>query len=181
MVKHIRAARPGSALIANRGEWSWSDHAACQAEDVDVFFDGDDTQARDICMTCPTTVRETCLDYAISRPEKYGVWGGFTPDEREAERRNRLRGRRPRYSPPSLSKVLETPKSTTPEESAHLVAEMFDAGYTARQITEASGVSLRALTRLRKDVLPETVFRSTEDKLRAAHQVLVGSRSKEAA
>jgi WhiB family transcriptional regulator, redox-sensing transcriptional regulator len=36
-------------------------------------------------------VRNECLDYAISRPEKYGTWGGLNEDERASERRRRMR------------------------------------------------------------------------------------------
>ncbi|HEX3827166.1 MAG TPA: WhiB family transcriptional regulator, partial [Sporichthyaceae bacterium] len=32
-----------------------------------------------------------CLNYALSRPEKYGVWGGLNEEERAAERRRRMR------------------------------------------------------------------------------------------
>ena len=31
------------------------------------------------------------LNYALTRPEKYGTWGGLNEDERSAERRRRMR------------------------------------------------------------------------------------------
>ena len=46
-------------------------------------------KAKQICMGCP--VRTECLDYAVSRPEKYGTWGGLNEDERASERRRRMR------------------------------------------------------------------------------------------
>jgi len=46
-------------------------------------------KAKQICMGCP--VRTECLDYAVSRPEKYGMWGGLNEDERASERRRRMR------------------------------------------------------------------------------------------
>ncbi|KII00545.1 transcription factor WhiB [Streptomonospora alba] len=46
-------------------------------------------KAKEICAQCP--VRTECLDYAISRPEKYGTWGGLNEDERASERRRRMR------------------------------------------------------------------------------------------
>ena len=46
-------------------------------------------KAKAMCASCP--VRTECLDYAISRPEKYGTWGGLNEDERASERRRRMR------------------------------------------------------------------------------------------
>ena len=79
--------------------WSWQDDAACRGESLDLFFpmDGErgagrdvrERKAKEICAQCP--VRSECLDYAISRPEKYGTWGGLNEDERASERRRRMR------------------------------------------------------------------------------------------
>ncbi len=46
--------------------------------------------ARAICRACP--LRVECLNYAMSVPERYGMWGGLT----ESERDTLLRGKRPR-------------------------------------------------------------------------------------
>jgi WhiB family transcriptional regulator, redox-sensing transcriptional regulator len=82
-----------------RPNWGWQDAAACRGTDVVLFFgpDGERQPERDIrerkakalCASCP--VRNECLDYAISRPEKYGTWGGLSEDERASERRRRMR------------------------------------------------------------------------------------------
>jgi WhiB family redox-sensing transcriptional regulator len=79
--------------------WGWQDGAACRGEDLLLFFgpDGErqperelrEAKAKAVCMRCP--VRGECLDYAVSRPEGSGTWGGLDPDERHAERRRRLR------------------------------------------------------------------------------------------
>ncbi len=79
--------------------WGWQDSAACRGEALSLFFgpDGErqpereirERKAKAICAQCP--VRQECLDYAVSKPEKYGVWGGLNEDERAAERRRRLR------------------------------------------------------------------------------------------
>jgi len=42
-----------------------------------------------VCASCP--VRAECLNYAVSRPEKYGTWGGLNEEERASERRRRMR------------------------------------------------------------------------------------------
>ncbi|HZT65546.1 MAG TPA: WhiB family transcriptional regulator [Acidimicrobiales bacterium] len=70
---------------------SWRHRAACQGVDPDVFFpvsDEDAADAKAICGVCP--VREACLEYALARRERDGVWGGAT----ERERRRILRQRR---------------------------------------------------------------------------------------
>ncbi len=89
--------RPSAVLP--RPSWGWQDQAACRDQDVIIFFgpDGERQPERDrrearseaLCAGCP--VRVDCLNYALSRPEKYGVWGGLSEDERAAERRRRMR------------------------------------------------------------------------------------------
>jgi WhiB family redox-sensing transcriptional regulator len=79
-------------------DWSWQDFAACSGEPLVLFFgpDGERQPERDlrerkakaICARCP--VASECLDYALSRPEKYGVWF-LNEDERASERRRRQR------------------------------------------------------------------------------------------
>jgi WhiB family redox-sensing transcriptional regulator len=79
--------------------WGWQENAACRGEDITVFFgrDGEtraerearEPETKKICDRCP--VHAECLDYAVSRPEKYGTWGGLNEDQRGAERRRRLR------------------------------------------------------------------------------------------
>ena len=82
-----------------RPNWGWQDDAACRGKEVVLFFgpDGERQPERDIrerkakvvCASCP--VRAECLGYAVSRPEKYGTWGGLNEDERASERRRRMR------------------------------------------------------------------------------------------
>src|SRR5713226_8446014 len=87
------------SAVLPRPNWGWQDAAACRGEDLLLFFgpDGErqpereirERKAKAICAACP--VRLECLDYAVSRPEKYGTWGGLNEDERSAERRRRMR------------------------------------------------------------------------------------------
>ena len=82
-----------------RTNWAWQDAAACRGKEILLFFgpDGERQPERDVrerkakavCASCP--VRAECLAYAISRPEKYGVWGGLNEEERASERRRRMR------------------------------------------------------------------------------------------
>lgn len=82
-----------------RAEWGWQDAAACRGQDLTLFFgvegergaerENRERKAKQVCAFCPA--RQACLDYAVSRPEKYGVYGGLTEDERASERRRRMR------------------------------------------------------------------------------------------
>jgi WhiB family redox-sensing transcriptional regulator len=70
---------------------SWRQRAGCRGVDPDVFYPASDEEAeaaKAICAVCP--VKEPCLEYALSRRERDGVWGGAT----ERERRRMIRQRR---------------------------------------------------------------------------------------
>jgi WhiB family transcriptional regulator, redox-sensing transcriptional regulator len=69
----------------------WRQRAACRGVDPDIFFPVTDEEAEDaqaICRGC--SVREACLEWALSSRERDGVWGGAT----ERERRRMIRQRR---------------------------------------------------------------------------------------
>jgi WhiB family redox-sensing transcriptional regulator len=70
----------------------WRDRAACRGADTDLFFpDGasgpalrETERVKLICRQCP--VRAMCLDWALDRGVAFGIWGGYTEDERRAIR-----------------------------------------------------------------------------------------------
>lgn len=60
---------------------SWMSKAACIDHDTEVFYpESGDTKAAKkaitICKSC--SVRDECLYHALTSPESFGVWGGFT-------------------------------------------------------------------------------------------------------
>lgn len=71
----------------------WTDRAACRGEDPETFFpiseDGPGraqvARAKGICRGCPVSVQ--CLDEALARGERAGIWGGMTTEERRQLRR----------------------------------------------------------------------------------------------
>lgn len=68
--------------IANREPWQ--DQALCAQVDPEIFFpdkSGSARQAKAICATCPVQTR--CLEFALERNERYGVFGGMTERERQ--------------------------------------------------------------------------------------------------
>jgi WhiB family redox-sensing transcriptional regulator len=70
---------------------AWRQRAACRGVDPDIFYpvsDEDAADAKAICAQCP--VQGACLEWALTRREHDGVWGGAT----ERERRRIIRRRR---------------------------------------------------------------------------------------
>lgn len=54
---------------------------ACRISDPELFFRVDDEDhAVAICGVCP--IRLECLNHALNKPERFGVWGGTTESER---------------------------------------------------------------------------------------------------
>lgn len=69
---------------------AWQDLANCRGADVDIFFPdrGASTRgAKEICAACQ--VQSECLDYAVTRGEKFGIWGGLSERERRKIRKQR--------------------------------------------------------------------------------------------
>lgn len=63
--------------------WQWD--ALCAQTDPDSFFPekgGSTREAKRICEDCP--VRAECLEYALERDERFGIWGGLSDRERRA-------------------------------------------------------------------------------------------------
>lgn len=84
------------------GPYSWWYPDFVDPDTGEEFFDdgtvweqyGDTSEAyekgREICMGCP--IRELCLQSAMDRRERFGLWGGLIPIERRRiERRDRRR------------------------------------------------------------------------------------------
>lgn len=77
---------------------TWRENAACKGMCPDVFFPVSRSQqeaawakerAVQVCQACQVT--DACLAYSLDNDETYGVWGGSTPDDRDALRRLRRR------------------------------------------------------------------------------------------
>lgn len=62
---------------------SWRDDALCAQVGSDLFFPekgGSTRGAKKLCAGCD--VREQCLEYALTREERFGIWGGLSERER---------------------------------------------------------------------------------------------------
>ena len=70
--------------------WDWQRLGLCRGRDSAQFFhpDGErgasrsrrEAAAKVVCGTCP--VRAQCAAHALTTREPYGIWGGFTENER---------------------------------------------------------------------------------------------------
>lgn len=66
--------------------------AVCRSMDPELFFPtryepSAYREARAVCRRCPVATQ--CADYAIANRERFGMWGGLSPDQRDAIRSRR--------------------------------------------------------------------------------------------
>lgn len=76
-----------NAPTPTRSDFLWHPRAACRGEDRELFFPRPGEvalKARSICGRCP--VQTECLTYGL-KYERFGIYGGLTPLERRALRR----------------------------------------------------------------------------------------------
>jgi WhiB family transcriptional regulator, redox-sensing transcriptional regulator len=67
---------------------SWQERALCAETDPEAFFPekgGSTREAKKICTGCE--VKAECLEYALTKDERFGIWGGLSERERRRLRR----------------------------------------------------------------------------------------------
>lgn len=85
---------------ARQSSDEWWDRAACRGLDPQIFFPPSDEEAgpaKAVCELCD--VQHDCLEWALHRREKNGVWGGAS--ERDRRRIIRKRRRAARLAQPA--------------------------------------------------------------------------------
>ena len=81
-----------SEMFATPQPPAWQEEGICQSVDPEAWFPekgGNNREAKAICLSCP--VVDECLEYALSRGERFGIWGAKSERERrklERERRS---------------------------------------------------------------------------------------------
>jgi WhiB family transcriptional regulator, redox-sensing transcriptional regulator len=68
----------------------WTEAALCAQVDPEAWYPekgGSARDARRVCQECP--VLSECLQYALDHDERFGVWAGTTPNERQKLQRAR--------------------------------------------------------------------------------------------
>ena len=72
----------------------WQQSALCAEVGGDLWFPEEScvgNDAKSICQRCP--VQEECLETALRNNEKFGIWGGTSPNKRkQLMRQRRLAG-----------------------------------------------------------------------------------------
>ena len=66
----------------------WYKDGESQKHDQDLFFPdrgGSTVKAKAICNSCK--VKKVCLEFAVERKERFGIWGGKSERERRAIRK----------------------------------------------------------------------------------------------
>ena len=67
---------------------SWQEQALCAQTDPEAFFPekgGSTREAKRICVGCE--VKGDCLEYALMKDERFGIWGGLSERERRRLKR----------------------------------------------------------------------------------------------
>ena len=87
----VSAGNQRGVVAMAEHDFEWRMAGACRGLDPDIFYpeEHDDAEiAKEICDSC--VVQVACLEHALTRRERVGVWGGAT----ERERRRMIRQRR---------------------------------------------------------------------------------------
>jgi WhiB family redox-sensing transcriptional regulator len=74
------------------GKEKWQEFASCKGWDPEVFYPDrgvPSASAKAVCNECP--VQRDCLEYALRRDERFGIWGGLSERERRKLHRQRAR------------------------------------------------------------------------------------------
>jgi len=67
---------------------TWHEQALCAETDPEAFFPekgGSTREAKKVCVRCE--VRMECLEYALAKDERFGIWGGLSERERRRVKR----------------------------------------------------------------------------------------------
>lgn len=68
----------------------WRDFALCAETDPESFFPEKGGSTRDAKRTCRSCeVRAECLEYALETDERFGIYGGLSPEQRRRIQRQR--------------------------------------------------------------------------------------------
>ncbi|WP_129662255.1 WhiB family transcriptional regulator [Rothia uropygialis] len=88
VLKMWQAAAGQYGTDDEEGELAWQADALCAQTDPEAFFPekgGSTRDAKRVCSECP--VSEACLDYALAKDERFGIWGGLSERERRRLRK----------------------------------------------------------------------------------------------
>lgn len=82
-IPYTAPAETATELDETADELAWQDRALCAQTDAEIFFPekgGSTREAKKVCKLC--FVRTNCLQYALDKDERFGIWGGMSERER---------------------------------------------------------------------------------------------------
>ncbi|MHA4774731.1 WhiB family transcriptional regulator [Streptomyces sp. MSC1_001] len=148
------ASSPVAALTSIlTTDTAWQLDGLCNQTNPDAFFPergSTPAAAKAVCMGCP--VRTVCLEYALDRNERYGVWGGMDADERRNLRRRRI-AQASKLSPipapapvavPAVAKVHPSYRGGTPPAQCGTESAYRRHKRNGEQIDDACAIAHRA-------------------------------------
>lgn len=72
---------------------AWMTSRACTSADAELFHthtsaftEATAAPAKKICARCPDETKAACLAFGIAAGDRWGIYGGLTPDERQGHR-----------------------------------------------------------------------------------------------
>ena len=111
------------------GVLEWQDRALCAQTDYEAFFPekgGSTREAKKVCLQCE--VRAECLNYALGKDERFGIWGGLSERERRRLKKQSLAGSEDQVGD-QVQVAITTVLSASDFSEAHIneLAEWFNA------------------------------------------------------
>ncbi|WP_381805505.1 WhiB family transcriptional regulator [Streptomyces niveus] len=96
-MNRLSIVRTSAYAAVSTAEPAAAPEPACARVDPELFFahalaTAQVAEAKAVCATCPLTA--SCLQGALERGEKYGVWGGTDEVERRSIKRRAARNSR---------------------------------------------------------------------------------------
>jgi ParB family transcriptional regulator, chromosome partitioning protein len=88
----------------------WMVRGLCRQTDPEAFYPekgGSTREVKKICLACE--VRQDCLQYAVERDERFGIWGGLSERERRKLKRRRKRPHPPIHQQPGGISMTSKP------------------------------------------------------------------------
>jgi len=136
-----------------------------------------EAQAKEICSWCP--VRAECAEYAITRKEQAGVWGGLGEDELAAERRRRARkaqeSRRALQPKKPAAKPAPTPEPVRVDGTGthRRLRALATLGHGPTMIAARMTCGSKSLLGDLRDRMPRPVTVEVAEQVAALYRVLV--------
>lgn len=129
-----RGERPPPPADSN-----WQEQAVCASVDPDLFFPPKglpSREAKSVCSGCP--VRVECLEYALTIPLIFGVWGGTTEQERR------------KLKPASYTSRKVAMSDI--EKRRNEVRRLHAAGLTDPEVASRMGMASDSIARIRRRI-----------------------------